>query len=100
MPATNVTTTITAATLITTPSKVSAERNLLPHSDCRAIRMASRKVMRLFELLFDAKDTAKDPGTFQERSKISLPPTPTEAPGPPAPPRSSTLHPIEPPPSP
>ena len=32
-----------------TPSSVSAERSLLPHSDCRAIRMASRKVMRLFD---------------------------------------------------
>src|SRR5580700_339946 len=41
MPETNVTTAITAATPITTPSSVSTERSLLTHNDCSAIRMAS-----------------------------------------------------------
>jgi len=41
MPLTNVTTAITEETPITTPSKVSTERSLFAHSDCRAMRMAS-----------------------------------------------------------
>src|ERR1700674_6131202 len=41
MPLTNVTTAITAATPITTPSKVSAERSLFAHNDRNAILMAS-----------------------------------------------------------
>src|SRR5258708_8052335 len=41
MPLTNVTTAITAATPMTTPSKVSTERSLFAHSDCNAMRMAS-----------------------------------------------------------
>src|ERR1700676_4545314 len=41
MPFTNVTTGITAATPITTPSKVSAERSLFAHNDRNAILMAS-----------------------------------------------------------
>ncbi len=44
MPATNVTTAITAATPITTPSRVSTERSLFAHSDCSAMRMASSDV--------------------------------------------------------
>src|SRR5438093_3468262 len=43
MPLTNVTTAMTAATPITTPSSVKAERSLFAQSDCKAIRMASRK---------------------------------------------------------
>src|SRR5258708_165170 len=45
MPETKVTTAITAATPITTPSSVSTERNLFAHSDCSAIRMASATFM-------------------------------------------------------
>src|SRR5438046_3031940 len=45
IPLTNVTTAITAATPITTPSRVSAERSLLAHRDCSEMRMASRKFM-------------------------------------------------------
>src|SRR6266446_5933396 len=41
MPLTNVTTAITAATPITTPSRVSAERSLFAHNDRNAILMAS-----------------------------------------------------------
>src|SRR3982074_1081677 len=41
MPLTNVTTAITAATPMTTPSKVNTERSLFAHSDWSAIRMAS-----------------------------------------------------------
>src|ERR1700681_2792871 len=41
MPLTKVTTAITAATPITTPSKVSAERSLFAHNDRNAILMAS-----------------------------------------------------------
>src|SRR5271167_3259628 len=41
IPFTNVTTAITAATPITTPSKVSAERSLFAHNDRNAILMAS-----------------------------------------------------------
>src|SRR5229473_7587112 len=41
MPLTNVTTAITAATPITTPSMVSAERSLFAHNDRNAILMAS-----------------------------------------------------------
>src|SRR5208282_391910 len=41
MPLTKVTTAITAATPITTPSKVSAERSLFAHSDRNAILIAS-----------------------------------------------------------
>src|SRR5580658_523929 len=41
MPLTNVTTAITAATPITTPSKVRAERSLFAHNDRNAILMAS-----------------------------------------------------------
>ena len=45
MPLTKVTTAITAATPITTPSRVSRERSLFAHSDCRAMRMASTVFM-------------------------------------------------------
>jgi hypothetical protein len=41
MPLTNVTTAITAATPITTPSKVSAERSLFAHNDWNAILIPS-----------------------------------------------------------
>src|SRR5579862_1919596 len=41
MPLTNVTTAMTAATPITTPSSVNAERSLFAQSDCSASRMAS-----------------------------------------------------------
>src|SRR5579872_189300 len=41
MPLTKVTTAMTAATPITTPSRVSTERSLLAHRDSRAMRMAS-----------------------------------------------------------
>ena len=41
MPLTNVTTAITAATPITTPSSVSTDLSLLAHSESRAIRIAS-----------------------------------------------------------
>src|ERR1700722_13410616 len=42
MPETNVTTAITAATPITTPSSVSTERSLFAHSERNAMRMDSR----------------------------------------------------------
>src|SRR5580704_7251198 len=45
MPETNVTTAITAAIPITTPSSVSTDRSLLAHSDRSAIRMASAMFM-------------------------------------------------------
>src|SRR6266446_10839545 len=45
MPLTNVTTAITAATPITTPSRVSAERSLFAHNDRNAILMASLMFM-------------------------------------------------------
>src|SRR5580704_16348648 len=45
MPLTKVTTAITAATPITTPSKVSAERSLFAHNDRNAILMASLMFM-------------------------------------------------------
>src|SRR5271157_4920932 len=44
MPLTKVTTAITAATPMTTPNRVSAERSLFAHSDSRAMRMASTMV--------------------------------------------------------
>src|SRR5215469_1311027 len=44
MPLTKVTTAITAATPMTTPSRVRIERSLFAHSDSRATRMASRTV--------------------------------------------------------
>src|ERR1039458_10393931 len=47
MPLTNVTTAITAATPITTPSKVSAERSLFAHNDRNAILIASEMFMGL-----------------------------------------------------
>src|ERR1700686_502882 len=46
MPLTNVTTAITAATPITTPSRVSAERSLFAHNDRNAILIASVMFMR------------------------------------------------------
>src|SRR5205814_3740527 len=46
MPLTNVTTAMTAATPMTTPSKVRADLNLFAHSDCRAMRMASAMFIR------------------------------------------------------
>src|SRR5580698_5799954 len=45
MPETNVTTAITAATPITTPSSVSTERSLLAQSERSAMRMDSRICM-------------------------------------------------------
>src|SRR5580704_9032841 len=45
MPETNVTTAITEAMPITTPSRVSTERSLLAHSERSAIRMASAMFM-------------------------------------------------------
>src|SRR5208282_385999 len=52
IPFTNVTTAITAATPITTPSKVSAERSLFAHNDRNAILIASVMFMsRWLELL-------------------------------------------------
>ena len=51
MPLTNVTTAITAATPITTPSKVSAERSLFAHNDRNAILMASVMFMGRSQLL-------------------------------------------------
>src|SRR5271167_3259004 len=46
MPLTNVTTAITAATPMTTPSKVSAERSLFAHNDRNAILIASEMFMK------------------------------------------------------
>src|SRR4051812_22173683 len=46
MPFTKVTTAMTAATPMTTPSKVSTDRSLFAHNDCRAMRMASRLFMQ------------------------------------------------------
>jgi hypothetical protein len=45
MPLTKVTTAITADTPITTPSKVSTDRSLFAHNDCKAMRIASRVFM-------------------------------------------------------
>ena len=53
------TTAITAATPITTPSKVKAERSLFAQSDRSAMRMASRIVM---ERASDARTRASDLG--------------------------------------
>src|SRR5271168_3057274 len=49
MPLMNVTTAMTDAMPITTPSNVSTERNLFAHNDCRAIRMASIMCMKSVE---------------------------------------------------
>ena len=46
MPETNVTTAITAAIPITTPSSVSTERSLFAHRERSAMRMASAMFMR------------------------------------------------------
>src|SRR5450432_1595792 len=66
MPATNVTTTMTAATLMTTPSSVRAERSLLPHSDWSAIRIASRRVMEIRRYQY-----GKGTGNVQSSSSLS-----------------------------
>jgi hypothetical protein len=44
-PLVKVTTAMTAATAITTPSIVRKDRSLLAHNDCRAIRIASLEVI-------------------------------------------------------
>src|SRR5215469_9731189 len=54
MPFTNVTTAMTAATPMTTPSKVKTERSLFAHRDCNAMRTASRKCMSWARELHDS----------------------------------------------
>src|SRR5437867_11010244 len=80
MPLTNVTTAMTAATPITTPSSVKAERSLFAQSDCKAIRMASRKfigwpVLRCSRERVRFKSSKGDHNEGQPRRQFHTPAT-------------------------
>src|SRR5436309_12287093 len=79
MPLTNVTTAMTAATPITTPRSVKAERSLFAQSDCRAMRMASRKFIdrRFCAYANEFGTSLTKAGTVKgERAKDSFSPQP------------------------
>src|SRR5579872_3689451 len=68
MPLTKVTTAITAATPITTPSRVSTERSLLAHKDSRAMRMASVGFMAEGRI----SNAAAGPGDREHKKRTSV----------------------------